>query len=138
MLAALYAITMNNELILGVIFLLVASSSFASKDDYCSDEFKNSILGLRDAGSFSESMKFKGSFKSEEIEFEPLCIIGNPAMSDGMRYTVISYKNKPAFLINEWNGLNGHSTIYGPFESKAYNKVIKDRLRLDALNARPL
>lgn len=130
---------MKNKLIYGIIFLIVANCSFASEEDFCSGEFKQSILILRNTGSLSESMRFKGGVKAGELEFVPFCIIGNPAMSDGMRYTIISYKNKNAFLVREWNGLTGNKISYGPFESNAYNKAVNERLRLDkALRALPV
>jgi len=107
---------------IGAAFMAISGLGHAFTENHCDKELERSVMSLNQAGAFSDSMKYKDPEDLYELKFESFCTISIPAMSDGIRYTIRSFKDRNAFLVEKWNGLTGNISTYGPFESEAYNK----------------
>ena len=100
---------------------------YSEEIEHCGSKLTKHIYKLNNSDKLSEKTTFKeteDTFKRKDLILKPLCTIGNPAISDGIRYTIISFSKKNEFLVVAWNGFDGRISKYGPFLSLSYDNEI--------------
>ena len=73
---------------------------YSEEIEHCGRKLTKHIYKLNNSDKLSEKTTFKeteDTFKRKDLILKPLCTIGNPAISDGIRYTIISFSKKTNF-----------------------------------------
>mgnify|MGYP007062143503 CR=1 FL=1 len=107
---------MKTLLLLSLSFLLVSVAAQAQRTRQCSDpelEYIRKQMSVSDLSQFELPEK---EIRYRNLKHSEICEDRNQIVMDGLRFTLYMLESEEANFIDVYNGLDGSSMVYGPFQ----------------------